>query len=126
MVFLGGLFFFYIRFLQAGAAKVYITARKAAACDAAAAALNRLSPSSSSSSSSSGVTGRAISVPADLSRIEGVQQLVQAVRRSTEHVDVLLANAGTTWGEPFDTHADAAFGKVLDLNVRSVFSTIRL
>lgn len=40
-------------------------------------------------------------------------------------MDVLFANAGATWGAPFDSHPDAAFQKVLDLNVRAVFNTIR-
>lgn len=44
----------------------------------------------------------------------------------TDRVDVLFANAGATWGEAFDTHPDAAFAKVLDLNVRAVFNTVRL
>lgn len=41
-------------------------------------------------------------------------------------VDILIANAGATWGEAFDTHSDAAFDKVMNLNVRSVFNLIRL
>jgi len=41
-------------------------------------------------------------------------------------VDILIANAGATWGEAFDTHPDAAFDKVMNLNVRSVFNLIRL
>jgi NAD(P)-dependent dehydrogenase (short-subunit alcohol dehydrogenase family) len=47
------------------------------------------------------------------------------VSAQTAHVDVLLANAGATWGEAFDTHPDAAFAKVLDLNVRGVFNLVR-
>src|SRR5204863_7166829 len=35
-------------------------------------------------------------------------------------------NAGATWAEKFDTHSDEAFAKVMDLNVKSVFNTIRL
>lgn len=45
---------------------------------------------------------------------------------TTDHVDILFANAGATWGEKFDTHPDGAFAKVMDLNVKSVFNTIRL
>lgn len=48
------------------------------------------------------------------------------VKKQTPHVDILLANAGATWGEAFDTHPDSAFAKVMDLNVRGVFNTIRL
>lgn len=65
-------------------------------------------------------------MPADSSTVEGVQTLVDSVKRHTPHVDILLANAGATWGEAFDTHPDSAFAKVMDLNVRAVFNTVRL
>jgi len=51
---------------------------------------------------------------------------VNEVGKTTDHVDILFANAGATWGESFDTHPDSAFAKVMDLNVKSVFNTIRL
>lgn len=104
--------------LQAGAAKVYITSRKADACDAACKALNAL-PNLAPGA-------QAIPVPADSAKIEGVESLVRQVSQTTDHVDVLFANAGATWGEKFDTHPDAAFAKVMDLNVKSVFNTVRL
>lgn len=106
------------RFLQAGASKVYITSRKAAACEAAVATLNAL-PNLAPGA-------RAISVPADSAKFQGVQDLVSQVAKTTDHVDVLFANAGATWGAPFDEHPDEAFAKVMDLNVKSVFNTIRL
>ncbi|KFY05296.1 hypothetical protein O988_00099 [Pseudogymnoascus sp. VKM F-3808] len=105
-------------FLQAGAAKVYITSRKAKACDEAVAALNKL-PNLQPGA-------HAIAVPADSSKFSGVEHLVREVSKTTDHVDILFANAGATWGEKFDTHPDEAFGKVMDLNVKSVFNTVRL
>ncbi len=54
-----------------------------------------------------------------------MQKLRALVAAETAHVDILLANAGATWGEAFDTHPDAAFAKVMDLNVRGVFNLIR-
>ncbi len=51
---------------------------------------------------------------------------MKEVMKTTDHVDILFANAGATWGEVFDTHPDSAFAKVMDLNVKSVFNTIRL
>ena len=105
-------------FLQAGCSQVYITSRKAEACRTACDALNGLANKRAGA--------RAISVPADSSRIEGVEELVNKVRETTDHVDILFANAGATWGEKFDTHPDKAFAKVMDLNVKSVFNTIRL
>ncbi|KAI4177853.1 MAG: hypothetical protein LQ348_005766 [Seirophora lacunosa] len=104
--------------LQAGCSKVYITSRKASACDSACAALNAL-PNKRPGA-------KAISVPADSAKITGVEALVKEVQKTTDHVDILFANAGATWGEKFDTHPDSAFAKVMDLNVKSVFNTIRL
>ncbi|KKA30539.1 hypothetical protein TD95_003629 [Thielaviopsis punctulata] len=104
--------------LQAGCAKVFISSRSADACDAACAALNAL-PNLQPGA-------RAISVPADSSSFAGVQALVAAVAAQTDHVDILLANAGASWGAPLDNHPDEAFAKVLDLNVRGVFNAIRL
>lgn len=40
-------------------------------------------------------------------------------------VHILIANAGASWGAPLETHSDAAFAKVFDLNVKSVFNLIR-
>ncbi|KAI9849151.1 MAG: putative secondary metabolism biosynthetic enzyme [Sclerophora amabilis] len=105
-------------FLQAGASKVYITSRKASACAEAVEALNAL-PNLRPGA-------RAIAVPADSSQVSEVERLVAEVSKTTDHVDVLFANAGATWGEKFDTHPDSAFAKVMDLNVKSVFNTIRL
>ena len=65
-------------------------------------------------------------MPADSSKIANVEALVAKVKETTDHVDILFANAGATWGERFETHPDSAFAKVMDLNVKSVFNTIRL
>ncbi|KAI5458430.1 hypothetical protein BGZ63DRAFT_362785 [Mariannaea sp. PMI_226] len=105
-------------FLQAGAAKVFISSRKASACEEAVKALNALP------NRQPGAV--AISVPADSATIQGVESLFEQVKKHTDHVDVLFANAGATWGEAFDTHPDSAFAKVMDLNVKAVFNTIRL
>jgi NAD(P)-dependent dehydrogenase (short-subunit alcohol dehydrogenase family) len=94
-----------LRFLQAGASKVYITSRKADACESAVAALNAL-PNLAPGA-------KAISVPADSAKFEGVESLVKQVAETTDHVDILFANAGATWGAPFDEHPDAAFAKVM-------------
>ncbi|KAJ8065712.1 hypothetical protein OCU04_006381 [Sclerotinia nivalis] len=105
-------------FLQAGCTTVYITSRKASACASAVSTLNSL-PNLSPGA-------KAISVPADISTIEGIAHLVSEVSKTTDHIDILFANAGATWGEKFDTHPDDAFAKVMNLNVKSVFGTVRL
>ncbi|KAJ4309959.1 hypothetical protein N0V84_011223 [Fusarium piperis] len=105
-------------FLQAGASKVFISSRKAKACEEACKALNALP------NLSPGAV--AISAPADSSTLAGVESLLAQVKKHTDRVDILFANAGATWGERFDTHPDSAFAKVMDLNVKAVFNTIRL
>jgi len=95
---------------QAGVSKIFITSRKAKACEEAVAALNKLIPSCQS-----------ISVPADIAKKGEVERLVKEVEKHTDHVDILFANAGATWGAPFDEHPEDAFQKVMDLNVKSVF-----
>ncbi|KAF7559839.1 hypothetical protein G7046_g4306 [Stylonectria norvegica] len=105
-------------FLQAGAKTVFISSRKASACNTAVAALNAL-PNLAPGA-------RAIAVPADSAHEAGVAHLLAEVKKHTDRVDILFANAGATWGEAFDTHPDAAFAKVMDLNVKAVFNTIRL
>ncbi|KAK8210662.1 gluconate 5-dehydrogenase [Phyllosticta capitalensis] len=103
--------------LQAGASRVFITSRKAKACEEACAALNAL-PNKAPGA-------KAISVPADSSKVSEIERLVAEVKKHTDKVDILLANAGATWGAPFDEHPEQAFTKVLDLNVKSVFFTIQ-
>ena len=95
---------------QAGCSKIFITSRKAKACEEAVAALNALPGNC-----------KAISVPADIAKPGEVERLVKEVEKHTDHVDILFANAGATWGEEFDKHPENAFQKVMDLNVKSVF-----
>jgi len=103
--------------LQAGCSKVYITSRKASACAEAVAALNAL-PNLRPGA-------KAISVPADASNVKEIERLVQEVGKTTDRVDILFANAGATWGAPFDEHTGESFSKVMDLNVKSVFFTVQ-
>ena len=74
-------------FLQQGA-KVYISSRKAAACDAAVAELSALGP--------------CIALPADVSTAAGIAALVAAYSARESKLDILVNNAGAAWGAPFD------------------------
>lgn len=73
---------------QAGCSKIFITSRKAQACEEACAALNAL-PNTQC---------KAISVPADIAKPGEVERLVKEVEKHTDKVDILFANAGATWG----------------------------
>lgn len=93
-------------FIAAGA-KVYISARKAEACDETA---QRLS-----------ADGECISVPADLSTREGIGKLVGEIGEHEEALHILVNNAGATWGEPFEEFPEHGWDKVMDINVKSPF-----
>ena len=93
-------------FLKAGA-KVYISSRKAAACDATAAELAAL--------------GTCVSLPADVSTEAGLRGLVAAYAEREKHLDILVNNAGAAWGAPFDEFPESGWDKVVDLNLKSPF-----
>jgi NAD(P)-dependent dehydrogenase (short-subunit alcohol dehydrogenase family) len=93
-------------FLKAGA-RVYISARKAEACDRTAAELAAL--------------GHCVSLPADVSTLEGAQGLAAAYLAREGSLDVLVNNAGAAWGETFDTFPEKGWDKVVDLNLKTPF-----
>ena len=93
-------------FLQQGA-RVYISARKAAHCDATAEKLSEL--------------GHCVSLPADVSTREGIDGLLAAYREHEDSLDILVNNAGAAWGAPFDEFPESGWDKVMDLNVKAPF-----
>jgi len=88
-------------------AKVYITARKAAACDATARELSAIGP--------------CISLPIDRGHVEGARQLAAEIGQREPALDILVNNAGAAWGEDFDTFPEAGWDKVVDLNMKAPF-----
>ncbi len=95
-------------FLAAGA-KVYITARKAAACDATAARL------------SEEFGGECISIPGNLAEQAGIEAVAAELARREPQLDILVNNAGVSWGESIDTFPEVGWDKVMDTNVKGVF-----
>lgn len=93
--------------LLAGGAKVYITARTAAACDAAAAELSE--------------SGECISLPADLSTSAGLADFVARFSEREERLHILCNNAGTNWVAPLEQFPEAGFDKVIDVNLKAPF-----
>ena len=92
----------------ANGAKVYISSRKAEVCDETA---NRLQEQ---------YGGECISLPADLSNLNGIESLVNSLPDG-EKLDVLVNNAGASWGEPIDEYSEKGWDKVMDTNVKGVF-----
>lgn len=93
-------------FVEQGA-KVYITARKADVCDETAEELSKL--------------GECISLPHDLSTVDGCREFAKMVEGKDSAVDILVNNAGAAWGEPFETYPESGWDKTMDLNVKSLF-----
>lgn len=62
---------------------------------------------------------------ADLSTEAGCADFAAAFTRETGQLDVLVNNAGATWGAPLEEFDTAAWDKVLDLNLKSPFFLVR-
>lgn len=105
--------------LQGGAAKVYLSSRKHQACVDAANEMNKLAQSN-------GWKGRAVGFGADCSNLAGCKSLAEEVAKYESKVDILIANAGASWGQDFDTHPESALDKVFSLNVKGVFLTVQV
>ena len=93
-------------FLAQGA-KVYISSRKVAACDATAAELAKL--------------GHCVSLPVDVSTVDGARALAAAYAGHEKTLDILVNNAGAAWAEPFDDFSEKGWDKVVDLNLKTPF-----
>ena len=48
-------------------------------------------------------------------------RLAEHIKRTEGKLDILVANAGATWGSTLEDAPDQASAKILDLNVRGVF-----
>ena len=93
----------------ANGAKVYISSRKAEVCDATA---ERLAKE---------YGGECISIPADLSNLEGISALAKELSSKEKSLDILVNNAGASWGEPIEDYSELGWDKVMDTNVKGIF-----
>ncbi|MCV6615978.1 MAG: SDR family oxidoreductase [Cellvibrionaceae bacterium] len=94
-------------FLEAGAKRVYITARKAEPCIEAAKDLSQY--------------GECIALPGDVASAEGIAALATVLNQHESHIDVLVNNAGTGWGGVFGQFPEKGWDKVMDINAKSPF-----
>jgi len=92
--------------------KTYISARKAESCDATAERLSGI--------------GECISIPADLSTMEGIDHLVDEIKGREKKLDILVNNAGiagpnaTTWEYPVE-----AWHEVMNVNLHGPYNCCR-
>lgn len=95
-------------FLQAGA-RVIITSR----ADAKSAA-HEMS-----------ALGDCMGLDADLSTPSGAVALAEAVKSHVESLNILVNNAGRTWGAPLEAYPDEAWDAVMPINVQVPFTLVR-
>ncbi len=93
-------------FLAQGA-RVYISARKAAACDQTAKDLS--------------AHGFCVSLPGDVATVEGAKALAAAFAAREDKLDILVNNAGAAWGAEFDEFPENGWDKVVDTNLKAPF-----
>src|ERR1700720_1305215 len=96
-------------FLAQGAAKVYITARKAGPCEATAKELT------------AEYGGECLALPIDISGMTGIDMLAAEIKKREPRLDILVNNAGAAWGAGFDEFPESGWDKVMDLNVKTPF-----
>jgi NAD(P)-dependent dehydrogenase (short-subunit alcohol dehydrogenase family) len=96
--------------LQAGAT-VYVSSRKAEACAAAEEHLSAY--------------GKVTAIAADLSAEDECVRLAREVAEREPALNVLVNNAGATWGAPLEEFPSSAWDKVLDLNLKAPFFLTR-
>jgi NAD(P)-dependent dehydrogenase (short-subunit alcohol dehydrogenase family) len=98
-------------YLRAGA-RVYISSRKADACQQAEKELSRF--------------GEVHAIPSDVSSEQQCQALVGEIAERESALHILVNNAGAAWGAEFDEFPDAAWDKVLGVNVKAPFTLTKL
>jgi 2-deoxy-D-gluconate 3-dehydrogenase len=94
-------------FIMQGA-KVYISARKTDACEKTAAELSRAG-------------GICISLPQDISTVDGCKTLAAKMAEREPKLDILVNNAGAAWGADFEEFPESGWDKVMNLNIKSPF-----
>jgi NAD(P)-dependent dehydrogenase (short-subunit alcohol dehydrogenase family) len=96
--------------VRAGA-KVYITSRKPEICENTARELSQF--------------GECLAIAADLNTPEAVVALANEVKSREPQLNILINNAGRTWGAPLETFPDKAWAPVMAVNVQGPFTLIR-
>jgi NAD(P)-dependent dehydrogenase (short-subunit alcohol dehydrogenase family) len=97
-------------FVEAGA-RVYISSRKADVCEEVADELSK--------------AGDCFALPADLSsEAECIRLAAELTEREAE-LNILVNNAGANWAAPLAEFGDAAWDRVLNLNVKGIFHLTR-
>lgn len=95
-------------------AKVYISSRDAASCEAACKELNSIGP------------GSAHAIPANFYKEEDCKALAAELAKRESQLHVLVNNSGSNWGASYDEYPESAWTRVLTLNLQRVFTITQL
>ena len=97
-------------FLKEGAT-VVLTASSQANADKAVAKLKEKNPEA-----------KVFGISPDLSSLDSVKEAVDAVAAEHGRVDILVNNAGVSESTPLDKYTEETFDRVMDLNVKGLFT----
>lgn len=92
--------------LAAGCARVYISARKVEQMEETVEEFG---------------ADKVIGIPADLSQMDGIVALADAMKEREEKLDILINNAGAAWGQDYLEFTEAGWHRTMDLNVKTPF-----
>ncbi|CAA0093369.1 Rhamnolipids biosynthesis 3-oxoacyl-[acyl-carrier-protein] reductase [Zhongshania aliphaticivorans] len=96
--------------IKAGA-KVYITSRKQEDLDEKVAAFNQY--------------GECIGIIADVASTAGIEALAASITEKESQLDILINNAGKTWGAPLDSFPEKGWDDVMTINVKAPFLLVQ-
>lgn len=101
-------------FLKAGCSTVIISARRNGGKDGIDQAVEKLN-------AIPGIKGKAVGIAANCADKDEIVKLAKWTEERYGKLDILVANAGASWGSTFEDAPDESSKKILDLNVRGVF-----
>jgi NAD(P)-dependent dehydrogenase (short-subunit alcohol dehydrogenase family) len=96
-------------FLDEGAARVYLTARRKAELDAAVASLGP----------------RTVAVPSDVTNPADLDRLYDIVKTEVGHLDIVFANAGFSMPAPLGSLTEDHIDAMLNTNIKGVIWTVQ-
>jgi len=90
-------------------AKVYIASRSLEACENFSKEMNALGK------------GSCVGLSVDLSNMDSIQSLVKSIGEQEDQLDILINNAGATWGAPLGEFPEKGWDKIMTLNTKGPF-----
>ncbi len=107
-------------FLRAGCSLVIVTARKLEGEQGINQAVRKLN-------ALPGIRGKAVGLAANVGDTKDIVRLVGQVKElvGDKGLNILVCNAGASWGSRFEDAPPESSVKILDLNVRGVFELVQ-